>query len=75
MALFSQLLIGGFWVGGVSFVSWLIGLLMGVALTKLATAAPAKHQDVADLLKRQWQTAAAQPAAAAVAGPGASSQS
>lgn len=73
MAQFAQLLVGGFWVGAVSVASWLIGLLMGIALTKVVSAAPAKHQDVADLLKRQRETATKTVDARAAAASGASS--
>lgn len=59
MVVFSQLLIGSFYVTVVAVVSWVIGALMGIALAKFATIAPAKHADVTELLKRERQAAAA----------------
>lgn len=69
MVEFSQLLIGSSFVAVVAFGSWVIGVLMGIAVAKFATIAPAKHADVEQLLKRQRQ-AAGSGAAAVQAAPG-----
>lgn len=72
---FTQMVVGSSFVAVVSVTSWFIGLLMGLAIMKIAFGAPGKHADVTDLLKRERQAAASRPAAVAQVAPGGPTQS
>lgn len=68
---FGQLLIGSSFVAMVAFASWLIGVLMGVLLVKLAAAGAGRRTDVDDLLQRERVIAQKASRAASAAAPGA----
>lgn len=71
MEKFLTLLVGSAMLAGMCVASWLLGLLMGLGISRLMRAPGGKHQDVEDLLARERAAALRVRQGPSAAAPGA----